>query len=154
MHKWWNVANNRHKPCNCVFKTFASCSGSDGPSPHAKRTMKSVLFCEWHRWMIDRYPSLSVTHTARGAFPPCLHTYRGTQEHIHTHARARIDQISWEITAALSLSTQTEGENNSFQCLYEQTPPPTAIDRCYLSYFNWDYCNHGSAREGRTDLIT
>lgn len=78
------------------------------PLPHAKRTMKSILFCEWHRWMIDRYPSLSVTHTARGAFFPRLHIYRGTQEHIHAgaHVRAQIRYHGKLLLASLSTHTQ------------------------------------------------
>lgn len=122
------------------------------PLPHAKRTMKSILFCEWHRWMIDRYPSLSVTHTARGLFPPSAHLSRNTGTHTRRRTRARTDQISWGITASLSLDTHRE--NNSFHCLYDQTSSPFAIDCSYLSYFNGDYCNHGCAREGRADSIT
>ncbi len=86
--------------------------------PRAKWTMKSVLFCEWHRWMIDRYPSLSVTNTARGAFP-LLSAHLSRNTGTHTRTRTRTDQISWEITASLSLDTHRE--NNYFHCLYEQT---------------------------------
>lgn len=126
------------------------------PLPHAKRTMKSILFCEWHRWMIDRYPSLSVTHTARGAFfPPSAHLSRNTGTHTRRRTRARTDQISWEITASLPLDTHTEKIILFTACMTKPSSPlPSAIDCSYLSYFNGDYCNHGWAREGRADSIT
>lgn len=120
------------------------------PLPRAKRTMKSILFCEWHRWMIDRYPSLSVTHTARGLSPPVC-TF--IEEHRNTYTQAHT-QIRYHGKLQLvSLSTHTE-KIILFTACVTKPPLPSAIDCSYLSYFNGDYCNHGCAREGRADSIT
>ncbi len=78
-------------------------------------------FVLWMTSLNDWQVSIAVSHkhSQRGFSLLSTHLSRNTGTHTRTRTHARTDQISWEITASLSLDTHRE--NNSFHCLYDQT---------------------------------